>query len=621
MTNDNAEMERGVAQVLNNFEPGDTFDFGKHGISMMVNRWEVERMTDIDEAKVSDHIASKVRGFRNSNQRPWGSLGEVELDFFRPQKVYGDVFPRLLECQDCGAVEYKDSTEYITYTNGKCERETCNGNLKQVAFVLVHECGSIRSIPPKPCSSHRYEYIQLDRGSPEDMTTWNFKCGICGRRTGTLDGKCNSCGEHISRAKPLSSGSVFYPQRDVIVDIPTVEKESGAIPYGEDWARVVMHAYLGAVDLDEDGVTLERVATKEGTRSEEIEDLIDEVGEEHRDSILETVSSGPPAREDVVESNREDVNLPGEDLDDSIYSLTANELLTFLRCSHGYEGPDSQVENSERHPSPTSIDDYLEQDGFMEKYPQAKQYRDKLEKVNICGAWIVDNFPLLSFSFGYTRGSPEASETNLHPFDHPYAADAIPVYCDRSPAEAIVLEIDRESILEWLVDEEVVPAEKTPGDDERARKIWFLENVDIRQVQNPFDPIEDQTTQMIYRVLHSMSHALMATASEQCGLDSDSISEVILPSVPAIILYGQSMEHFALGGMFTLFKTRIHPWIDDSIAHAERCIYDPACRSDEGGAACHACLHASEFTCEYYNEELDRTVLVGDDNTQPFWNI
>jgi hypothetical protein len=113
----------------------------------------------------------------------------------------------------------------------------------------------------------------------------------------------------------------------------------------------------------------------------------------------------------------------------------------------------------------------------------------------------------------------------------------------------------------------------------------------------------------------------MSTASEQCGLGTDSISELLLPTVPAIVLYAQSMEHFALGGMFTLFKTRIHPWIDDAVDHASRCIYDPACLDDDEGAACHACLHVSEFTCEYYNGALDRELLVGGQEHTPFWDI
>jgi len=49
-------------------------------------------------------------------------------------------------------------------------------------------------------------------------------------------------------------------------------------------------------------------------------------------------------------------------------------------------------------------------------------------------------------------------------------------------------------------------------------------------------------------------------------LDSNSISEYVMPSIPAIFLYASSTEHFSLGGMHTLFKTRIHPWVDETIA-------------------------------------------------------
>jgi len=92
--------------------------------------------------------------------------------------------------------------------------------------------------------------------------------------------------------------------------------------------------------------------------------------------------------------------------------------------------------------------------------------------------------------------------------------------------------------------------------------------------------------------------------------------------VPAIVIYAKSMEHFALGGMFTLFKTRMHPWIDHAVEQSRRCIYDPACRNDQRGAACHACLHLSEFSCEHFNGELDRRVLLASEDGQTgFWDL
>jgi hypothetical protein len=74
--------------------------------------------------------------------------------------------------------------------------------------------------------------------------------------------------------------------------------------------------------------------------------------------------------------------------------------------------------------------------------------------------------------------------------------------------------------------------------------------------------------------------------------------------------------------MFTLFKTQIRNWVKDSKEFARECIYDPACANSESGAACHACMHVSEFTCENFNANLDRNMLVGTgDRYDAFWDI
>jgi hypothetical protein len=66
----------------------------------------------------------------------------------------------------------------------------------------------------------------------------------------------------------------------------------------------------------------------------------------------------------------------------------------------------------------------------------------------------------------------------------------------------------------------------------------------------------------------------------------------------------------------------MHPWIDHAVEQSRRCIYDPACRNDQDGAACHACLHLSEFSCEHFNGELDRRVLLDlDEGRTGFWDL
>lgn len=625
MSNENAEMERGIAQVLYNFAPGQLFDYGRHGVTMNVSRWETETVEGIDAGRIADHIAGRVGSFANSHERPWSEIRSANLDFFRPLRVYGEFFPLTAVCKRCDTVTYRNTPKGLSYTNGRCSRDGCGGQLQQVPLVLTHECGGLTDLRPDGCPNHGLDAIELQKGSPDDMRTWHFVCGLCDH-TETLGGNCSQCGEYVSTATPLGSGSVFYGQHDTLVDIPPVGVDDGEIPYGQDWARILMAAHLGDVNLGEDGVTLESIATTEMTEDDQYQEAVEKYGEENEEMIRDLLSMSGPDRSSVVEANKKNIQLPtqGTSQEPEGYSVIQHELFTFLRATKGYEGPAAKVADADRHPVPRNLSEFIDDPEFVENYPQAKQYREKLNRIHVEDAWVVDNFPLLNIVFGYTRGSPDASETRLQKFDHPKAKDAIPVYCDRSPSEAIILEIDRGAIIDWLVENGWLNEDESPDmDDDRALKTWFLENIDTTETQNPFEEIDDETTRLVYTLIHSMSHSLMATASEQCGLASDSISELIFPSVPAIVLYAQSMEHFALGGMFTLFKTRIHPWVDTAIDHAERCIYDPACSNDENGAACHACLHLSEFTCEYFNGALDRNMLVGhpERDIEPFWEL
>jgi len=625
MSHDNAEMERGIAQVLANFVPGDLFDYGRRGITMQVDNWAVQEM-EADQRRIAKHIQGQVGSYRNSDQPPWNNLEETDIEVFRPHRVFGEIYPTTMVCERCNYVSYRDSAESFKYSGGTCERSGCSGQYQQLSFVATHECGEVYVIKPSGCQSHGYDDIRLNRGVPDDMTTWSFQCGICHQRAGSLSAYCDRCDERISMAQPTNAGSVFYPQREVIVDIPHVGATDNEIPYGEEWARILMSAHIGDVDLSRTNVTLERIATSGQSEEEVLQDLIEEFGEEqveeNKEMLLQARLGGNPTRGKVVAQNRGRVTPPTAETEQAGAGFTgiSHELFTFLRSTNGYEGEDMAESVAKRHPTPRNLSEFADNEQFREKYPQAKLYREKLDRINVTDAWVIDNFPLLNTVFGYTRGSIDAHETSLRSFDHPYGLDKLTVWGDRSPSEAIVLELDRGAIVDWLVENQYIQRTDAPDtDDETALKRWFLENVDITQVQNPFTPIDDDLTRAVYTLIHSASHALMETASEQCGLDSDSISELLLPTVPAIVLYAQSMEHFALGGMFTLFKTRLHPWVDDAIENAERCIYDPACLDDEDGAACHACMHVSEFTCEYFNSALDRGLLVGAEDSTAFW--
>lgn len=619
-----SEMERGIAQTMNTMAPGAVFSYARQGITMKVTDWRAEQLDIADKDRIVDRVAGQIKPFRNSEQRPWLDFRDTEVDFRRVDHVEAEFFPRTVVCKICDAVAYRKSLKELRKTKGTCPRSDCGGQLQQLQFVLVHDCGAITNIKPSPCNTHDFDFLQLSRGSPEDLATWSFRCEANGcDYNADLGGVCNGCGDYVGFPTPVEAGTVHYPQRDSFAEIPLVGVEKGDIPYGEPWTRVLMAAYLGEPDFRNDGIAPESVAAVPGMDDEELEGYINELGEENRDVILDMVKQMTPGegytRNTVVGINKESVSVPDER---TWHTLVGDQLFTYMRCTSGYVDDQADLDDMEDYPTSSSIEDYLAEEEFFQKHPEAKFYEQSLASIGVSGAWVVDNFPLLNILYGYTRDSPTAEETDLQPFEHPYDDDAVTIYGDRSPSEAIILELDRKRIVQWLLDNGSLIQPNAPDqNDEKALKKWFLETVDPREVQNPFTPIEDRLTEEIYRLIHSTSHALMSTASEQCGLDNDSISELILPNVPAIILYAESMEHFALGGMFTLFKTRINEWVTDTKDYVSDCIYDPACRQSSGSAACHACMHVAEFTCEYYNQTLDRNVLTGSDEIDGFWNL
>lgn len=128
-----------------------------------------------------------------------------------------------------------------------------------------------------------------------------------------------------------------------------------------------------------------------------------------------------------------------------------------------------------------------------------------------------------------------------------------------------------------------------------------------------------------YLLLHTLSHLLIRQVSLECGYSSASIKERLYvgrPSDPAagvLLSTAASDSEGTLGGLVALgHADHLGRLLDLAFEDASRCSSDPLCSThlprgtSEAlhGAACHACLFASETTCENNNRWLDRAVLV-----------
>ncbi|MGC5002644.1 DrmB family protein [Streptomyces sp. DT203] len=126
-------------------------------------------------------------------------------------------------------------------------------------------------------------------------------------------------------------------------------------------------------------------------------------------------------------------------------------------------------------------------------------------------------------------------------------------------------------------------------------------------------------------LLHTFSHLLMRQVALECGYSSSSIRERLYigrPAKPAagvLLSTAASDSEGTLGGLVALGSARyLKRLLDQAFEDASRCSSDPLCAervpeypSDTlHSAACHACLFASETSCETNNRWLDRAFLV-----------
>jgi hypothetical protein len=101
---------------------------------------------------------------------------------------------------------------------------------------------------------------------------------------------------------------------------------------------------------------------------------------------------------------------------------------------------------------------------------------------------------------------------------------------------------------------------------------------------------------------------LIQESSVDTGLDIRSISEIIFPKNASIFLY--STNSINIGGLEYIYEYNLKNWFQRVKEIAEDCPQDPACMIDENGA-CNSCCYLPEFVCCNFNNDLDRSTLVG----------
>ncbi|MCI4127744.1 DUF1998 domain-containing protein [Bacillus haynesii] len=186
--------------------------------------------------------------------------------------------------------------------------------------------------------------------------------------------------------------------------------------------------------------------------------------------------------------------------------------------------------------------------------------------------------------------------------------------------EGIFVEFNRESLINWA----------------QSNKEVFLRSENYKKMYKAYLDEKGWAHQsekdVIFVLMHTLSHLLMKEMSLQCGYSSSALKERIYynKKMSGILIYtGSSDQEGSLGGLVEMGEiNNFRKLLLSSLEQARFCSNDPKCSIQEpeqdnyiNGASCFACTMLPETACETGNMLLDRSLLVNtmESNITPFF--
>jgi len=675
--NEDIYMGRGKAQVLFNHLPQSTFDYDRGFGIHRVKRIRGEAADELDRQYIGEQIIRRVRQWNKED----GSLGTTgfpnfadSYELLRPTKVKTEFFPLLLSCEDCGRTHFYKSPDQLGFRNEemRCDDSDCHGEISQEQFVGFHECGSIESLAPsqkshphlKPgsctCGKERW---RLDTRGSQRLQNFRWVCMSCGNRE-ELSQQCGSgCDlENNFLSFNVHRGTnVYQPHYFNLVSVSSTGSNRLS---STNEAIAVLAKYLGLSDEPVSKINIEQ-STRD-TEREELKEIGDFLKSKGIDSAAEN-----------IEQELAELDSGGESVRARVEKFTP-ELTAGLNsdASAEYQYATDAVQEIYEHlnitdelrtrPAPEVIMDRgevdLRQRETLEE--QAANVERKLDGFGISGAGLIEDFPITSVVFGYSRGGRNPNETRLISFgaddaelvDGQLESSTTPVFVDTVRTEAARFELRPRVVMSWLLENsrketglgdmlhEQILRSSTP--ESRAvptRQNWTEQTVDdwamvedssfeterlnnwsVEEIRGwlaenmapipEYDTISTDNPQQIisyyvYHLVHSFSHAVLKYATALIGMERTSISEYLLPRSLSFIIYTNQRTDFSLGGMHALVESGLDDLLDEINQGGNNCVYDPVCSRD--GSKCFNCMFISEVSCSHLNRNLGRDFLFG----------
>jgi ribosomal protein L37E len=594
-------MNRGKQQILFNLLPNRTFDFEKIYTIAQITEIRGSLPDKINTKILMQRIIKEVYAWHEENRPALNNNVLRQIDRFvliEPQSAYAAMFPKVLWCQNYKCHRVYDFSN-STHLPKICP--ACQGRLIQLRWVRIHRCGEMLPLTPPKCNRcNTTSHMSLETKDSERISNFQWICKKCGQKSPVTGGYCQSCKWPDPKLRRLDievhrANRTYYAHTTALLNIP--QKKLDGLLSIDEWPGIAAAKFLSIEEVrgrkisdfnqhalnqrnaEDDGLSgedLNRLFEKQANGTLTPEGLVEAIKELRDQRKVEKKANSPSGVYDLLIRKsgvpREVWDRAGQDIIETIMPLEMGTPKTI-----------SQI-NTE-HPSVEIMID-----------------------MGISQLTLVSDYPIITATYGYSRADYQPDLARLNPFPPMREHNGrYPIYIDQVHADALMLSLDPDSVLKWLILNDCKPLIPNGSDSKTASQSYFVSLFDQANLKETI-PADSKEVRMVFSLLHTFCHTAIRQAGLLCGLERTSLSEYIMPSTLTFAIYCNHRFGATIGALTALFEQSLSQWLN-AIHDTYRCIYDPVCREKTGN--CHACTHLPETSCKFFNLNLSRAFLFG----------
>ncbi len=611
----NADFIRGRSQIMFKYLPGAIFFYDDRYFK--VSHLNMSKI-NFDTSRIEDEIKKFILNWTKNNELKVSPFPRNEDNYYfgEIQSVEYELFPLVFSCINCGNVHEYWDLDSLTKQNPTllCEFCTKKAKLKQFPYVMIHDNGDLKSLKVAINSggkSFKEKYNGITMNDTRSFRTASWYNKKTRTNLGSLGSKRTDLPivegmNPFMSGKHASDGDIFRPAIINIVnlkndDLITRQKNN-------DFSYIQLGALL----------ELPTISTSDFGQNFKIHesnnlatDLLNAAqNETEKATLLKALSSLGQSHllDDVSIKNDLETKLAnlGLNMDEE---LIINDRLLHEYLYSLYESEGKSI--NDKIQEATDVNDYLQKDILIRA--QKKISLIGIEKVN-----LLEKFPVLTVSPGFTRRSSNRKESILNPYKQKIQNNhrtVVPVMLSEN--EAIIFKLDPIRILAWLNINGLISLPNNSFERADAElylyvysKISSFETSELAEfnLSNYLSVDNKVISSMIFQLLHTLSHMMLNAGKSVIGLDIDSLAEYIFPSGLAYAIYVSKLQGGGMGNLIAAFENDLERWVNTTFENTQLCLYDPVCKDHK--AACHACSYL-KFSCQYFNRGVSRALLIG----------